>query len=305
MDEIEKQEKIKALRGTLRDGRNSTAVSDAGASADADNGNNDTAFRSAFSDAGREGTGPARDSNETTADNRQPGSNGRSPKTSPKRSGRNNGRPGKDSSGDVSPAAAADSTDERVIGRLVTDEIIKERLNPDKPQGSFSTQAPTQPTGKGGWPKGKPRKPKDGQAATGGQQENGFKIPSIIRKGNTLSAKEVAELNEPFINAMESNFNALDTYLWSRQKAVGIDTHEQPIWTDIDAEELEALTRIMLRWGQHNETAATVVRGVIDASDYVAVGTVFVPRIKRTVEIMRETRKPRAKRGQVQNESAN
>jgi hypothetical protein len=306
MQEEEKQEKVTALRGALRDGRNSTAVSDASASADTDGRDDDTTFRTAFQDAGREGTGPTRNSNEIAGNDRQFGSNRRSTQAKSKRSGRTNRRSGESDSSTTSPAATTDSTDERTIGRLVTDEVIKERLNPDKPQGSFSTQAPTQPAGKGGWPKGKPRKPKDGQAAAGGQQgqqETGFKIP-LIRKGNVLSPKEVAELTEPFSHALESDFQALDTYLWSRQKSVGQDTHEQPVWTDVDTEELEALTRIMLRWGQHNETAATVVRGVIDASDYVEVGTVFVPRLKRTVDIMRETRKPRAKRGQVQNESA-
>lgn len=311
MDEIEKQEKIKALRGALRDGRNSTAVSDAGASTDADSGNDDTAFRAAFQDAGREGTGPIGHGHETTGNDRQPGSNGRSPKTSPKRSGQADRRPGKSDSSTTSDVSESTAADERAIGRLFTNETVKDRLNPNNPQGNFREEAPTQAAGQtkkrlGGWPKGKARKPKDGitPAAGGQQQETGFKVPTI-RKGNTLSAKEVAELNEPFIHALESDFQAIDTYLWSRQKSAGIDTHEQPVWSDLDTEEIEALTRIMLKWGQHNETAATVVRGVIDASDYVEVGTLFIPRITQTVKIMRETHKPRVKRGQVQHESSN
>lgn len=311
MNEIEKQEKVKALRGTLRDGRNSTAVSDAGASTDADNGSDDTAFRTTFQDAGREGTGAIGHSNEAAGDDRQPGSNRRSPKTSTKRSGQADRRPSQSDSSTTSDAAESTATDERAIGRLFSNESIKDRLNPDKPEGNFSTQAPTEAPevkkrGIGGWPKGKPRKQKDsGQGAAGGQQqESSFKVP-IIRKGNVLSSKEVAELNEPFIHALESDFQAIDTYLWSRQKSVGQDSHEQPVWSDLDTEEIEALTRIMLKWGQHNETAATVVRGVIDASDYVEVGTIFIPRITHTVQIMRETHKPRVKRGQVQNESSN
>lgn len=313
MQAEEKQERVKELRESLRNGRNSTAVSDTGTGANSDSGNDDTAFRAAFQDAGREGAGPIGHGHETTGNDRQPGSNGRSTKASPKRSGQADRRPGKSDSSTTSDVAESAAADERAIGRLFTNESTKDRLNPNNPEGSFRTEAPTQAAGQtkkrlGGWPKGKARKPKDGTTtpAAGGQQqqETGFKVP-LVRKGNVLSSKEVAELNEPFISALESDFQALDTYLWSRQKAVGQDTHEQPVWTDLDTEEIEALTRIMLKWGQHNETAATVVRGVIDASDYVKVGTVLIPRVTRTVQIMRETRKPRVKRGQQQHESSN
>lgn len=311
----ERQQKIKALRDGLRDGR-TTAASTASADIDADSRDDDTAFRTAFKDTTGELASVGRDSLQHETNHRESAGNRRSTQAKSRRLRQADRRLG-ESDGGTASDTAADNTDNS-IGRVIADGPIKERkLNPDKPQGSFSTEAPNQTEeatkkGIGGWPKGKPRKPRDGVAA-GGQQQQAPTIPQekksfipTIRKGNVLSAKEVAELSEPFISALESDFNALDMYLWSRQKVVGQDTHEQPVWSDLDTEELQALTRVMMKWGQHNETAATVVRGVIDASDYVAVGTVFVPRIKRTVEIMRETRKPRAKRGQVQqSESSN
>lgn len=122
-------------------------------------------------------------------------------------------------------------------------------------------------------------------------------------KGKTLTAKEAQDLAEPFLSALENDFHTLDTYLWSRQKLAGKDTDEQPVWSDLDEEECQALTAILLKWGQKNAGVATVVRSVVDMSDYVVVGTIFVPRIKRTVEIMRETRIPRQRRGQNANQA--
>jgi hypothetical protein len=128
-------------------------------------------------------------------------------------------------------------------------------------------------------------------------------LPNINLGGRLLSKSEVAEMQETFTAALESDFQALDQYLWHRQMVVGIDTQEQPIWSDLDSEEVEKLTKIMLKWGQRNATAATVVRGVVDSSDYVAVASVFIPRVKSTVDIMRKTRRPRARRGRMQDEN--
>lgn len=131
-------------------------------------------------------------------------------------------------------------------------------------------------------------------ASTSGKEE-------VYRgKSKTLSKTEVEELYEPFIEALESDFEAIDKWLWMRQKAVGIDTGETPIWSDFDEQEAAALTRIMFRWGQKNEIVAMGVRGIVDSGDYIKVGTMMAPRFKRTVEIYRETKKPReSRRGRV------
>ncbi len=137
-----------------------------------------------------------------------------------------------------------------------------------------------------------------------GSEKEGFKLPHFP-KGNVLGEKEAREIGDSLTSALESDFQALDTWLWGRQMAVGLDTNQQPVWSDLDTEQVEKLTRVLLRWGQSNATTATVVRGIVDSSDYIAVGTIFAPRIKQTVEIYRQTRKPRAKRGQVPHEHSN
>jgi hypothetical protein len=120
-----------------------------------------------------------------------------------------------------------------------------------------------------------------------------------LPSGHVLNVKEAEEYTASLPAALESHFHAIDEYLWHRQLAAGFDTKEQPIWSDVDDEELAALTRLAIRWGRHNTYVAAGVRGTVDSADYVAVGTVFAPRIRQTVEIMRKTRKPPVRRGRV------
>ncbi len=120
--------------------------------------------------------------------------------------------------------------------------------------------------------------------------------------GKLMSKQEAEEIQEPLQEAFKGNFHDLDRYLWERQKAVGIDSNEQPVWGDLDTEENEALAKVLLRWSQRNAAVATTTRAIVESRDYIQVGTIFAPRIKRTVAIMRETRKPIKRRGQ-QNET--
>lgn len=308
----EKQDKVKQLRESLRNGRNSAEISPAGGNPEGHDGSDDSSFRAAFQDAGGEDSGSVGSSEQALGNHQQPGGHRRSLEAIPGRKRQANRRSSQsDSSPSSNPASSepAESIEiKKAVGRIVTDGPVKERnFAPETETAQTVGQGAEQPKRRGGWPKGKPRKGQiPGQEtfskeASSFEEKGKIKLP-LIRKGNVLSASEARELAEPLIASLEDDFHALDSYLWSRQKGVGIDTNNQPVWTDLDTEEITRLTGIMLKWGQHNETAATVVRTVVDASDYVAVGSVFIPRIKRTVDIMRETHKPRPKRGQVQNE---
>jgi len=118
----------------------------------------------------------------------------------------------------------------------------------------------------------------------------------LLPQGRKLSATEANTLTPVFSDSMESYFKYMDEYLWARQEKAGKSSREAPVWTDIDEEEIAALTRVMMRFGQHNEAAAAVVRGAIELRDYVDVGVVFAPRIQKTVEIIRETQIPKPPR---------
>lgn len=54
---------------------------------------------------------------------------------------------------------------------------------------------------------------------------------------------------------------------------------------------------MLLKRGQRSPAAASLVRGMIDARDYIVVGALFAPRIQQTVKALRET----PKRGQKSN----
>lgn len=64
--------------------------------------------------------------------------------------------------------------------------------------------------------------------------------------------------------------------------------------------EISTLVKVMLKGGQHSPGMATVVRGLIDSHDYIAVATILVPRIRSSVKIMRDTHRPPQKRGRAQ-----
>lgn len=318
----EKEAKIAALRGTLKDGR----VNQAGANPGSDYGNDDSQVGATFQDAGREVSNLDRGSRKAGNNYRAAGGNGRSAEEKPLGL-----RPATRRSGEGDSSVADDPTGTesiRTVGRFLTEDPIptrKEKLD-IKPDGVFSAvvsdgqssnlsskypeldailsvnpDIPVRQLGeKLGVGKDTAAKLKkdwaDSHQSKAPAKEKKFELPSI--KGRVLSAKEVEEYKESFAASLESDFQALDTYLWHRQGAVGIEHHEQPIWSDVDAEEIEALTRVMLRWGQRNEVAAATVRGVVESSDYIAVGTVFIPRVSRTVKVMRETRKPPVRRVQ-------
>lgn len=323
-----KEEKVRALRGALKNGRTAQSSTDLGT----DDRNDDPASGANFQDAGRAVERLAANSNRPKRNAGKPGSNQRGPAAKPVRL-----RPADRRSGesDSSPAldTASSEPDTRVVGRIFADGPVPERvdLDPNTPDGTFdfpvrsddthvslSSKYPASNDILSGNPKISIRK----LAAQLGvsndtahrikkefeethpvdvKPKEGLKIPTLP-KGNTLSKSEVAEYQESFTSSLESDFQTLDQYLWHRQLAVGIDTAQQPIWSNLDTEEIEKLTKIMLKWGQRNEAAAAVVRATVESSDYIAVASIFVPRIKSTVDTYKKTRKPRVRRGQVPHE---
>jgi hypothetical protein len=124
------------------------------------------------------------------------------------------------------------------------------------------------------------------------------KEPSFFKTGggDTLSKEEAENLYEPFIQSLEDIFDATDKYLWQRQKVAGKETYNAPVWSDFDEQEAARLTKLLFKWGQKNQLVASGIRVATEAGDYIAVGTMFAPRFVKTVEIYRETRKPRASR---------
>lgn len=119
------------------------------------------------------------------------------------------------------------------------------------------------------------------------------------RASLTLTNDEAEEYRDTLAAALESDFDALDKYLWSRQRLyTPDDANDEPIWSNMTEKEITTLTRVMIKGGQHSPAMATVVRGVIDSNEYIAVATILVPRLKTSGRVMRETHRP--SRGRVQ-----
>lgn len=68
------------------------------------------------------------------------------------------------------------------------------------------------------------------------------------------------------------------------------------MWSNVDAEELAALSRLAMKWGQKNRAVASTVKGLVEVHDYAQVAVIFVPRIQTTVDIIRKTKQPRKPR---------
>ena len=309
--EKDKEEKVLALRGALKDGRRQRGIPPGGTGENpgTDTGNDDSQVGTAFQDARREVENLAGRNRHAAAGNREPGSNGRSAKEKPERVRSATGRFSKrDRSSDesLSPVTAEPAaTAERTIGRLETDEPIKPRLiDPDKPpEGHFREGQGEPPPEKRG--PGRPRKDTPTVASVppipkpaAPVKDN--KLPWVGR-GAVLTEKEAEALAEPFTAALEDDFRHLDEYLWARQKAVAPspdDWIERPIWSDLDTEEVETLTRVILKRAKRSPAAAAVVRTVVDSQDYVETAVIVLPRAKRTLDVVRATRRPPKKRGE-------
>jgi hypothetical protein len=121
------------------------------------------------------------------------------------------------------------------------------------------------------------------------------KIP-FMPQGKKLTVQEIEQVKGPFADSMEAYFRYMDQFLWTRQEKAGKPTGDAPVWSNLDEEEIAALTRVMMRFGQHNEAAAVTVRGIIEGRDYIDVGMIFIPRVQQTVQIMRETAQPKQPR---------
>ncbi len=311
-------EQAQKLRQELKDGRASKSRTDSGAAAP-NGGSNDLTLRTTVQDAG--GSAPVVESVNHGHEERSPqrnvrvaasegaaGSDQRGAKRSIIRARRPNRRPGEDHAG----AAASPETIEPVrepeyghylqVGNLEADGYVASR-KPDAPVAQFSPLARSQTETERERRARKERErraskreekglpPYEGKASAPPQEKK-----PLLPQGRKLSATEANALTNPFAESMEDYFKYMDQYLWNRQEHAGKSSGEQPVWTNLDDEEIAALTRVMMRFGQHNAAAAAVVRGAIEARDYIDVGMIFVPRVQKTVEIMRETAQPRAPR---------
>lgn len=277
-------DKAIALREELRNGRRSAKeIGGTGENSLRDATNDDSQVGTTVQITGREEYHFNGNSEQALSNHRITPDNQQSVGSGAKRVRRAVRRPGNDHSGTANGVPTL-SEDSHAGLKLFTEEQVVRKLEPDKPEGVFDNAR------------------KSANATEKSKQKRGFfarkeEQPAAPKKNRkTITDKEAGEKQDALISALESHFLSLDEYLWGRLKEAGKDSHEQPVWSDADQEELEAVAKTLVKWGKKNETAAVIVDGIIDSADIVRAVTVLGPRLKTTGKILRETQKPRARR---------
>ena len=270
MDEQKKNDEVEALRQKLREEREiarDRPIGTPDTNTQSDRTNDDRTDGTTFQDARRAFRTPWRNNPEFKANDGSTFHDERSIAKSVIRSGRPDRRSSQSDGGIAS--TATDATRTIVVASALEPEgPIPLRI--DKPDPYFS-----------GIKKEQKRKEKE-------------EPPKKKPPRKPLTEAQKSEKTEELIEALASHFHSLDEYLMLRQQAIGIEP--ESVWSDVDVDELEAISTLCIKWASKHAALATVVDAVVESADYIEVITVLAPRINKTVEIMRKTHRPRARR---------
>ncbi len=278
MDEKEKEDlnKVEQLRNRRRELRNG----DRGVSQTGENigGYGDRTIGEAgyrLSDNGRSDEGIKRDIEHLAAVDRKFGNYQRGFTQVSGRIGRPTGRPGESDSGPVD-LAETEQSGARQAGSLETDDPVPPRIEePDFEfeEGEVSLAKPVEKEG---------------------VKQPGFGEKYFKREASKLSQKEVVELFEPLKQALQDDFGYLDEGIW----LYCMSEDRQPIWGNIDDDEVSVLARLMLKQGQKNAEVAASVRILVDSDIYIQVAAIVAPRAIRTYQMLKGSPRPRLRQMQ-------
>jgi len=287
-EEPTREQKIKALRESLANGRRaSTATVEAGTADRGTEGDGpDThppsgaefeAFQGNFGRSDARYRGDSEAQREPEPDQRSPLKILKRERPGARRSSTRDAKP----AGNSSPSAETSSaTSARVAGGLETDEPVPQR----KPEASFTPETEK--------PAAKERKrPVRSSKSEGGK---GSPFPWLKTTG-PLTKQEAEEYYEP-LKAALIDFGGYT----NEGLKLGCEVEQCVIW-DFDDEEADTIARSMLRWGRSSPNAAKAVRGMVYSADYIELGIIFIPRIVYTANLMHES--PRAKKARAKREA--
>src|SRR6266702_7809938 len=127
-----------------------------------------------------------------------------------------------------------------------------------------------------------------------GARQQSFGEKYFKREASKLSQKEVIELFEPLKQALQDDFGYLDEGIW----LYCMSEDRQPIWGNIDDDEVSVLARLMLKQGQKNAEVAASVRILVDSDIYIQVAAIVAPRAIRTYQMLKGSPRPRLRQMQ-------
>lgn len=253
-------EKIQELRQQLRDERRAT---DGAARSDRDHdltgGTSFQAARGKVDSLSAESRGDDQDRRTPEVDQRSAATIPVGKRPRPRRPGPNHGDDGQDHS-----AGAGKS---RAVGNLETDEPVRERLD-TKPKATFEGSIP----------------------------KNAGKVPRKspkFPKMDTWTVKEADEKKIRLGEVLSRHFEDIDELLWNRETAKFGSSNKQPVWTDLDEEDIGQIAEAGTRLAQRHGWVAEGMDLIIDSDCYISSTMLLWPRLKKTVEVVRKTYIPR------------
>lgn len=189
------------------------------------------------------------------------------------------------------------------VGNLITDEeipirVFKDETNNDTKATGSSTQLSIDGSGKATKSSVKSNTKSKISQLTSIETRKGVvenvagAIGSLVKEGSTLTQKETSILEEPLKEAIKDFARYGDEALWKRQD----NMNDQPIWSDMDDDELHLLVTYLLKSGQKSPMMAKVVRNTVSSHDYIALYMILAPRVVKTSTIIQRTHKPRVKK---------
>ena len=127
-----------------------------------------------------------------------------------------------------------------------------------------------------------------------GDKQQSFREKYFKREASKLSQREALELFEPLKQALQDDFGYLDEGIW----LYCMSEDRQPIWGNIDDDEVSVLARLMLKQGQKNAEVAASVRILVDSDIYIQVAAIVAPRAIRTYQMLKGSPRPRLRQMQ-------
>lgn len=101
-----------------------------------------------------------------------------------------------------------------------------------------------------------------------------------------LKESEAKQLHGDLRAALRDYFEYMDEALVNVQQNRGYVHIQKEVWSNVDDEELEKVTKALLKWAQRSSTAATVVNGLLAGKEYVDLGVILGPRVVQSAFIL-------------------
>jgi hypothetical protein len=106
-----------------------------------------------------------------------------------------------------------------------------------------------------------------------------------FKSESLLTAKETNDLREPLESAIKDYAKYADQYITYKTKSL------EPVWSDLDDDEVKFLANFFLKRGQVNAMAASTVRNIVNSNEYMALAFMLGPRATKSYKMLNEERK--------------